>query len=276
MIKAKTLIAAVLTAALAPTDAASLPGEASIPAPTPYGAVPSERQLKWHELEVYGMVNFSTITYYGKEWGFGDEAAARFNPTEFDARQIVRAAKAGGLRGLIIDAKHHGGFCLWPSKFTDYSVKNCPWKNGKGDMVRELVDACRAEGLQVSMYLSPWDRNHKDYGKPEYVAYFRNQLTELLTEYGPVFEVWWDGANGGDGYYGGAKETRTIDKRTYYNWPDIMRNIVHKLQPDACVFTEIGPEIRWVGNEGGYALDPCWATFTPRYRGTTRLHFIRL
>lgn len=248
----------------------SVPGEASVRPPAPYGAVPSERQLKWHELEVYGMVNFSTITYYGKEWGFGDEEAARFNPTEFDARQIVRAAKTGGLRGLIIDAKHHGGFCLWPSKFTDYSVKNCPWKNGQGDMVRELVDACRVEGLQVSMYLSPWDRNHKDYAKPEYVAYFRNQLTELLTEYGPVFEVWWDGANGGDGYYGGAKETRTIDKRTYYNWPDIMRNIVHKLQPDACVFTEIGPEIRWVGNEGGYALDPCWATFTPRYRGSTR------
>ena len=148
----------------------------AVPPPRPYGAVPSARQLKWHELEVYGMVNFSTITFYGKEWGYGDEDPAKFNPTEFDAFQIVRAAKAGGMKGLIIDAKHHGGFCLWPSKYNDnYSVKNCPWRNGKGDMVKELVDACRAEGLQAGVYLSPWDRNHKDYAKAEYVTYYHNQ-----------------------------------------------------------------------------------------------------
>ena len=213
------------------------------------------------------MVNFSTITYCGKEWGYGDEDPAKFNPTEFDALQIVRAAKAGGMRGLVIDAKHHGGFCLWPSKYTEYSVKNCPWKNGKGDMVKELVDACRAEGLQVSMYLSPWDRNHKDYGKPEYVTYYRNQLTELLTNYGPVFEAWLDGANGGDGYYGGAKETRTVDKKIYYDWPTTYA-LIHKLQPDANIFSEIGSELRWNGNESGVSGDPCWATFTPKYRGT--------
>ena len=236
--------------------------------PQPFGPTPSARQLKWHELEVIGMVNFSTITYYGKEWGYGDEDPARFNPTEFDARQIAHAARAGGLRGLIIDAKHHGGFCLWPSKYTDYSVKRSPWRNGQGDMVKELADACRAEGLQVAMYLSPWDRNHKDYGKPEYVTYFRNQLTELLTNYGPVFEVWFDGANGGDGYYGGARETRKISRRSYYDFPDIIRTIVHRLQPNACVFSEIGPEIRWNGSETGISGDPCWATFTPKYRGT--------
>jgi alpha-L-fucosidase len=241
----------------------------AVPSPGPYGAAPSARQLKWHELEVYGMVNFSTITYCGKEWGYGDEDAAKFNPTEFDALQIVRAAKAGGMRGLVIDAKHHGGFCLWPSKYTEYSVKNCPWKNGKGDMVKELVDACRAEGLQVSMYLSPWDRNHKDYGKPEYVTYYRNQLTELLTNYGPVFEVWLDGANGGDGYYGGAKETRTVDKKIYYDWPTTYA-LIHKLQPDANIFSEIGSELRWNGNESGVSGDPCWATFTPKYRGTNQ------
>lgn len=239
-----------------------------VPPPEPYGAVPGERQLKWHELEIFGMVNFSTITYYGKEWGYGDEDPAKFNPAEFDALQIVRAAKAGGLKGLIIDAKHHGGFCLWPSKYNDtYTVKNSPWREGKGDMVMELVDACRAEGLQVSMYLSPWDRNHKDYGKPEYVTYYHNQLRELLTNYGPLFELWFDGANGGDGWYGGAKENRIIDRRSYYRFDQIIP-MIRELQPDACIFSELGPEVRWVGNERGFAGDPCWAAFTPKYRGT--------
>jgi alpha-L-fucosidase len=236
--------------------------------PKPYGPVPAERQLKWHELEVIGMVNFSTITYYGKEWGYGDEDPSKFNPTEFDARQIVRAAKAGGLKGLVIDAKHHGGFCLWPSKFNDdYSVKNCPWKNGKGDILGELVKACREEGLAVGIYLSPWDRHHKDYGRPEYVTYFREQMTELLTNYGPVFEVWLDGANGGDGWYGGARQRRNIDRKTYYDWPSIYA-LIRKLQPDANIFSEIGSELRWNGNEAGVSGNPCWATFTPKYRST--------
>jgi alpha-L-fucosidase len=240
----------------------------TVPPPEPYGAVPSERQLKWHEMEITGMVNFSTITYYDKEWGYGDEDPAMFNPVEFDALQIVRAAKAGGLNGLIIDAKHHGGFCLWPSKYNDtYTVRNSPWRGGKGDMVRELVDACRAEGMGVGMYLSPWDRNHKDYGKQEYVTYYHNQWEELLTGYGPVFEVWFDGANGGEGWYGGAKENRKIDRRTYYRF-DQLFPMIRKLQPNACIFSELGPEVRWVGNESGYAGDPCWATFTPKYRGT--------
>lgn len=250
--------------------AAGITAGAAVPPPSPFGPVPSERQMSWHELEVYGMVNFSTITFYGKEWGYGDEEAAKFNPTEFDALQIVRAAKAGGLKGLIIDAKHHGGFCLWPSKFNDtYTVKNSPWRDGKGDMVKELADACRAEGLQVGMYLSPWDRNHKDFGKPEYITYFRNQLTELLSNYGPIFEVWLDGANGGDGWYGGAKDNRIINKRTYYDWPTTYA-LIHKLQPAANIFSEIGSDVRWNGNESGVSGDPCWATFTPKYRGTNQ------
>lgn len=224
--------------------------------PKPFGAVPSARQLKWHELEVIGMVNFSTITYYGKEWGYGDEDPARFNRTQFDARQIARAARSAGIRLLVIDAKHHGGFCLWTSKFTEYSVKHCPWKNGKGDMVKEIVNACRAEGIKVGVYLSPWDRNHKDYGSPEYVAYYHSQLRELLTNYGKIDEIWFDGANGGDGYYGGAKTTRKISAN-YYAW-DVVMKIVRQLQPDACCFGR--EDIRWVGNESGFAGDPCWAT----------------
>ncbi len=221
--------------------------------------IPSARQLKWHALEVIGMINFSTITYYGKEWGYGDEDAGKFNPTEFDARQIVRAAKDGGLKGLVIDARHHGGFCLWPSKFTEYSVKNCPWENGKGDIVGELAKTCREEGLAVGIYLSPWDRSHKDYGKPEYVTYYRNQLRELLTNYGPIFEVWLDGANGGDGYYGGARERRNIDRKTYYDWETTIA-MIRELQPDACIFSDAGPDIRWNGNERGVSGTPCWAT----------------
>lgn len=227
--------------------------------PKPYGAVPSAAQLRWHEDEIISLVHFSTITYVGKEWGYGDEPASLFNPANFDARQIVKSAKDAGVKLLLIVTKHHGGFCLWPSKFNDtYTVKNSPWRDGKGDMVKELVDACRAEGLKVGMYLSPWDRNHKDYGMPEYVAYFHNQLRELLTSYGEVHEVWFDGANGGDGWYGGAKCTRRIEAEKYYQWDKIMA-IVRELQPKAVCFGR--DDIRWVGNENGVAGDPtCWAT----------------
>ncbi len=234
--------------------------------PKPYGPQPSPAQLKWHQTEVFGLVHFSTTTYANLEWGYGDEPASHFNPQEFKADQVAAVAKAGGLKGLILVTKHHCGFCLWPSKYNDsYSVKNSPWRDGKGDMVKEYADACKKFGLKFGVYLSPWDRNHKDYGKPEYITYYLNQLHELLTNYGPIYEVWLDGANGGDGWYGGAKEKRLIDKNSYYPFDEIFA-MVHELQPDAIVFSDIGPGARWVGNESGWAKDPCWATFTPKNR----------
>ena len=235
---------------------------AAVEPPRPYGVTPDERQLKWHALELYGFVHFTINTFTDKEWGYGDELPTLFNPTDFDADQIVGTAREAGMKGIILTCKHHDGFCLWPSKFTKHSVAQSPWRDGKGDVVREISDACRKQGLQFGVYLSPWDRNHPDYGRPAYVEYYRNQLRELLTNYGPIFEVWFDGANGGDGYYGGAGEKRNIDRTTYYGW-DVTRQIVRDLQPDAMMFSDVGPDIRWVGNESGYAGDPCWATYTP-------------
>ena len=227
--------------------------------PTPFGPVPSARQLRWHELEFYGFLHFTVNTFTDKEWGYGDESPSVFNPTDFNADQIVQTAKAAGMKGLILTAKHHDGFCLWPSKYTKHSVRYSPWKNGKGDVVKEISNACRRHGLKFGIYLSPWDRNHKDYGRPEYLTYYRNQLRELLTNYGPIFEVFLDGANGGDGYYGGARETRRIDRETYYDWSTTW-SLIRKLQPNAAIFSDAGPDVRWVGNERGVAGETCWAT----------------
>jgi alpha-L-fucosidase len=166
------------------------------------------------------------------------------------------------MKGVILTCKHHDGFCLWPSRFTEHSVKRSPWRMGTGDVVSEISQACRRHGLKFGVYLSPWDRNHKDYGRPEYITYYRSQLRELLTDYGPIFEVWFDGANGGDGYYGGARTIRRIDPKAYYDWDNTWK-LVRELQPDACMFSDIGPDARWVGNESGVAGDPCWATFSP-------------
>jgi alpha-L-fucosidase len=232
---------------------------AGTPPPVPYGPVPSERQLRWHAMEFYGFLHFTVNTFTDKEWGYGDEDPAVFNPTDFDAGQIVGTAKAAGMAGLILTAKHHDGFCLWPSQYTAHSVKGSPWRGGKGDVVREVAEACRRAGLKFGVYLSPWDRNHKDYARPEYVTYYRNQLRELLTNYGELFTVWFDGANGGDGYYGGAREKRQIDNRVYYDWPNTW-SLVRERQPLACMFSDAGPDFRWVGNEQGIAGDPCWAT----------------
>ena len=221
-------------------------------------------------MEFYGFVHFTVNTFTDREWGEGDESEAVFNPTDFDANQIAVAAKMAGMKGLILTAKHHDGFCLWPSSYTEHSVKNSPWKNGKGDVVKELSSACRRHGLRFGVYLSPWDRNHKDYARPEYLTYYRNQLRELLTQYGDIFTVWFDGANGGSGYYGGARETRRIDARTYYDW-DNTRRLVRDLMPMAVMFSDAGPDFRWVGNENGIAGDPCWATLNAagRYPGGT-------
>ena len=230
--------------------------------PAPFGAVPSRRQLLWHELEFYGFIHFTVNTFTDKEWGYGDERPGVFAPTDFDAEQIASTAAAGGIAGLILTCKHHDGFCLWPSRFTDHSVRNSPWRNGGGDMVRELADACAAHGLKFGVYLSPWDRNHAAYGRPAYIQYYRNQLRELLTDYGPLFEVWFDGANGGDGFYGGARERREIDARSYYNWQTTWA-MIRRLQPGACIFGDAGSDVRWVGNEQGIAGDPCWHTLDP-------------
>jgi alpha-L-fucosidase len=235
----------------------------SAAAPVPFGAVPSERQLAWHQLEMYAFVHYTLNTYTDKEWGSGDESPALFAPTQFDANQIVRTVKEAGLQGLILTCKHHDGFCLWPSRYTEHSVKHSPYKNGRGDLVKEISDACRRQGIKFGVYLSPWDRNRADYGSPSYIEYYRNQLRELLTNYGPIFEVWFDGANGGSGYYGGANETRKIDNTTYYDWDNTWK-IVRELQPQAAIFSDGGPDARWVGNEKGVAGNPCWATINAK------------
>ena len=228
----------------------------------PFGATPSDRQLRWHQLEFYGFLHFTINTFTDKEWGYGDEDPALFNPTEFDAAAIIRALKDGGMRSVILTCKHHDGFCLWPTRTTEHSVRKSPWRDGKGDVVKEISEAARAQGMKFGVYLSPWDRNTARYGKPEYIAMYRDQLRELLTGYGEITEVWHDGANGGDGYYGGAREKRTIDKRTYYDWPRTWE-MVRTLQPNAVIFSDVGPDIRWVGNEKGIAGETCWATYDP-------------
>lgn len=226
--------------------------------PAAVGPVPSMAQLKWHEMEQYAFVHFSMNTFTDIEWGYGDKSPELFNPTDLDCRQWAKVCKEAGLKGIIITAKHHDGFCLWPSKYTEYSVKNSPWRDGKGDLLRELSDACKEYGLKFGVYLSPWDRNHPDYGKPEYITYFRNQLKELLTNYGEVFEVWFDGANGGSGYYGGANETRSVDRKTYYDWENTYK-IVRELQPNAILFSDAGPGCRWCGNEEGWVGKTNWS-----------------
>jgi alpha-L-fucosidase len=232
---------------------------ANVPPPAPYGPVPSPRQLQWQKMEFVGFAHFTVDTFTGKEWGYGDESENVFNPTNFDAGQIVGVARQAGMKELILTCKHHDGFCLWPSKFTHHSVKYSSWRDGHGDVVKEISRACRKQGLKFGIYLSPWDRNSAIYGTPAYITYYRDQLTELLTGYGPISEVWLDGANGGDGYYGGTREKRSIDRHTYYDWPDTIK-IIRQRQPMACVFSDAGPDIRWVGNEGGIAGDPCWDT----------------
>ncbi len=226
--------------------------------PDPILPLPSARQLAWQELEFYAFVHFNMNTFSNMEWGFGDEKPEQFNPTQLDCRQWARVCKEAGMKGIILTTKHHDGFCLWPSEYTDHSVKYSPWKNGKGDVVKELADACKEYGLKFGVYLSPWDRNHPDYGQPEYITYFRNQLKELLTNYGEVFEVWFDGANGGTGYYGGANEERRVDKLSYYDWEDTYA-MIRELQPKAVIFSDAGPDVRWIGNEYGQAYPTTWS-----------------
>jgi alpha-L-fucosidase len=216
--------------------------------------------MRWQEMEYYAFVHFSLNTYTDQSWGNGNEDVNLFNPKELDCRQWAHICKEAGMKGIIITAKHHCGFCLWPSKYTEYSVKNTPWRDGKGDVVRELADACKEYGLKLGIYLSPWDRNHPDYGMPEYITYFRNQLRELLTNYGPIFEVWYDGANGGTGYYGGANENRKIDRTIYYDWKNTYK-LVRELQPNIVIWNDGGDraDLRWVGTEAGFVGETNWS-----------------
>lgn len=236
--------------------------------PAPYGPTPAADQIQWHETEFYSIIHLSLNTYTGQQWGYGNESVALFNPSNFSANAIASVCQAAGMKGINVVAKHHCGFCIWPSAYTDslntwYSVPNvnCPWKGGKGDMLREYQNACQTYGLKLGVYLSPWDRHSADYGLTNslYPDYYHNQLRELTANYGPLFIIWFDGANGGSGWYGGCNCTRTIDASTYYGWPTIY-GIVATNQPLAATF---GGDIRWVGNESGVANSPCWPTMGP-------------
>jgi len=231
------------------------------PSPAPVYPLPSAEQLAWHQMELNAFIHFTTNTFTGREWGEGSEPESVFNPSAVDATQWVNTLKEAGFKGVILTAKHHDGFCLWPSAYTEHSVKNSPWKEGKGDVVRAVSDACRQAGLKFGLYLSPWDRNRADYGQPSYITYYRNQLKELFTHYGPVFEMWFDGANGGNGYYGGANEVRRINGATYYDWPNTLK-LVHSIQPQVLFFSDAGPDIRWVGNERGVVGETNWNTIS--------------
>lgn len=224
--------------------------------------VPSEAQLQWHQMEQNAFIHFTTNTFTDLEWGYGDEDPSIFNPSAFDADQWISVFKEAGFKGAILTCKHHDGFCLWPSKYTEHDVSNSPWKNGEGDVVKEVAEACKRHGLKFGVYLSPWDRNHADYGRPAYIEYYRNQLREIFGNYGPIFEMWFDGANGGTGYYGGANEKRTIQGSTYYDWP-VTLQMVRELEPDVLFFSDAGPGVRWVGNERGLAGERNWNTITP-------------
>jgi alpha-L-fucosidase len=224
----------------------------------PLPPLPSKAQLAWHDMEMNAFIHFTTNTFTGLEWGYGNESPSVFNPSSLDADQWVSVLKDAGFKMVILTCKHHDGFCLWPSKYTEHSVKNSLYK---GDVVREVAEACKKHNIKFGVYLSPWDRNHPEYGREEYLTYYRNQLKEIFTTYGPVTEMWFDGANGGDGYYGGANETRRIDGRTYYRWPETM-DIVRKKEPDVIFFSDAGPGVRWVGNEKGFAGETNWNMIT--------------
>ena len=218
---------------------------------------PDKRQVEFQKVEFYAFIHFTINTYTGKEWGDGTESPEIFMPDHLDAAQWVTAIKDAGMRGLILTCKHHDGFCLWPSRYTRHSVAASPYKGGKGDIVREVADACQAAGIKFGVYLSPWDRNSELYGRgKEYDDYFVNQLTELLTNYGPVFDVWFDGACGEGA--GGMRQC--------YNW-ERYYEVIRKLQPDACI-NVCGPDIRWCGNEAGDTRDAEWSVVPARLRDT--------
>ena len=270
----KQLLAAMACTAMVSTNAFA---KDEVKAPAPLLPLPEQKQVDWQRMETYAFIHFGLNSFCDREWGYGDTDPKMFNPKRLDCEQWVKTLIAAGMKGVILTAKHHDGFCLWPFEGNDYNVSKSPWRNGKGNVVKELSEACKKHGLKFAVYLSPWDRSRADYGSPSYVEYFHSQLRDLLTNYGPVFEVWFDGANGGDGYYGGARDKRTIDRKNYYNYPRIYQ-ILDSLQPQAVVFSDGGPGCRWVGNEKGFAGETNWAfipknTVYPGYPNYPELQF---
>ena len=238
---------------LATLGAATVVAPHLVEAMAPRRARPSAQQLLWQRDELALFLHFGINTFTDREWGDGREDPARFDPTGLDVREWARVAREAGFKAMILTAKHHDGFCLWPTCTTTHSLASSPWREGKGDLVREFVEACRAEELRVALYCSPWDRNHPSYGdSPRYRDVYAVQLTELLTDYGEIHEVWFDGANG-EGPNG---------KRQEYDWPTTWK-LVRKLQPKAVIFSDAGPDVRWIGNERGVAGETNWSTVDP-------------
>ena len=228
-------------------------------APAPYGPLPTEQQVNWLRMEWYAFVHFGLNTYTNREWGYGDESPTLFNPSSFDAESIVLTFKNAGMNGMIYTAKHHDGFCTWRTQSTDHNIRRSPWRNGRGDVVREFARACDRHDFPFGTYLSPWDRNCAEYGQEGYLRVYYKQITELLTKYGPIFEIWFDGAMGGDGFYGGARCHRNIGNAdNYYNYQHVVR-LIRRLQPNCIIWGAAGRgDVTWGGSEKGFVKYPLW------------------